>query len=127
MKNKLNLSLYGSEDFDMLCSIFQINPETLLQLFIDRLSFPLFYSHPDGKERWATLFFINFLEYEDASYHVDPELQDKYLTKFNRATAYIPNGKTQDFATKVKAGRAIMMEWQKAVLSARASYLTDNL
>jgi len=58
METQIQLSL--PEDFSMLCTIYQIKPELILEQFINQVSFPRFYSNPNGSEKWATYFFLTF-------------------------------------------------------------------
>jgi len=83
MKTSININL--PEDFTTLCTIYQINPETFIQAFIGEVSFPTFYSRPTATDRWATFFFLNLLRKVDVSIHVNQELEDEYVNKFNVA------------------------------------------
>ena len=121
----MNLNL--PEDFIILCSIYQIKPNVIVQTFIDQVSFPGFYSRPDGKDRWATLFFLHFLETEESQYEVNDEMEDEYLRKFTDALKqhFYPN--TYDELRAAEKGRAVMRQWMKAALSDRTKYIMDNL
>ncbi|KEQ28381.1 hypothetical protein N180_01745 [Pedobacter antarcticus 4BY] len=81
METTVQLAL--PEDFSTLCTIYQINPATLIQGFINQVFFPCFYSNPTGTDRWATYFFLNFLDVEEDAYEVDRELEEPYLRIFN--------------------------------------------
>jgi hypothetical protein len=80
-----NMKITLPEDFIILTSIYQIRPEVIVQLFVDQISFPGFYSRPYGKGRWATFFFLHFLDIEESKYEVNEEIEDEYLQKFTHA------------------------------------------
>ena len=124
METQIQLSL--PEDFSMLCTIYQIKPELILQQFIDQVSFPRFYSNPNGSEKWATYFFLNFLDREESKYEVDRELENHYLNIFNSTLLKLVK-MGGDHAIPEEAGRKVMRQWLKAVLAERSKYITDNL
>ncbi|WP_158800215.1 hypothetical protein [Pedobacter sp. L105] len=121
-----NIEVNLPVDFTTLCTIYQIKPETLIQLFINSLSFPCFYSNPMGSSRWATYLFLDYLDNEETVLEVDSELEEQYLTLFNRKILELleQNGDTRP---SEEAGRKIMAQWLKAVLAERTKYITDNL
>lgn len=119
---KLNLP----DDFTMLCTIYNINPETLIQSFIDQVSFPVFYAKPTAKDRSATLFFINFLDQPAVNYVPNHDLDDKYLECFMDTLQEHLNRSADPEKTE-QAGRGVMKKWEKAVLADRANYLLKNL
>jgi len=125
MKTSININL--PEDFTTLCTIYQTNPETFIQAFIEEVSFPTFYSRPTATDRWATFFFLNLLRKVDVSIHINQELEDEYLNKFNTAlqSSFDTNGSDETAAQA--AGRRVMKDWMKAVIAERARYLTDLL
>ena len=125
MKNSININM--PEDFTTLCTIYQINPETFIQAFIEEVSFPKFYSRPTATDRWATFFFLNLLRKVDVSIHINQELEDEYVNKFNTAlqSSFDRNG--SDKTAAQSAGRRVMKDWMKAVVAERARYLTDYL
>lgn len=125
MKTQMNINI--PEDFSTLCTIYQIKPVTLIQLFADKLSFPCYYSNTTGNDRWATLFFLNFLDLDDSGYEVDEELEEQYLDTLTQTLLRLLEVDREDVAMKEEAARKIMRQWCKAVLSKRAQYLTDNL
>jgi hypothetical protein len=122
-----NIKITLPEDFDTLCSIYQIAPEAIIQSFINQVSYPLFYSRPQDTDRWATFFFLDFLESEGYECVVNEALEDEYLRKFTDALRpdLFPN--VYDASKAEKNGRAIMRQWLKAVLAERSKYITDNL
>jgi len=124
---KITIDITLPEDFSTLLSIYQIKPDELIQYLADLISFPAFYSHPIGRNRWATYFFLDFLESEESHYRVDEELEEKYLKTFRRAIGYNFDQSPDDIAKSEQAGRNIMNQWLKAVLAERARYITDNL
>jgi hypothetical protein len=124
METQIQLSL--PEDFSTLCTIYQIKPELLIQQFIDQVSFPGFYSNPNGRSKWATYFFLNFLDREESKYEVDRELESHYLSIFNSTLLKLVK-MGGDNAIPEEAGRKVMRQWLKAVLADRTRYITDNL
>lgn len=124
METNIQVSL--PEDFSTLCTIYQIRPELLIQQFIDRVSFPGFYSNPNGSNKWATYFFLNFLDREESKYEVDRELESHYLSIFNSTLLKLVK-MGGDNAIPEEAGRKVMRQWLKAVLAERTKYITDNL
>jgi len=124
METNIQLSL--PEDFSMLCTIYQIKPELLIQQFVDQVSFPGFYSNPNGSSKWATYFFLNFLDREESKYEVDRELENHYLSIFNSTLLKLVK-MGGDNAIPESAGRKVMNDWLKAVLADRTRYITDNL
>ncbi|MBB5647657.1 hypothetical protein [Pedobacter cryoconitis] len=125
METPINITL--SEDFNTLCSIYQIKPEYFIQTFIDQVSFPSFYSRPSDKDRWATFFFLQFLEIEESHYDVNRELEEHYLSLFRKAIRCNFKDDPEDIPASVEAGRNMMNQWLKAVLAERAKYITDKL
>ncbi len=120
----MNLNL--PEDFTTLCTIYQIKPETMIQSFIDQVSFPGFYYNPTGRNRWATYFFLHFLDTEESKYEVDRELENKYLRIFNHTILQMFDQKEDESKAK-DAARKVMRQWLKAALAERTRYITDNL
>jgi len=125
METTINITL--PEDFYTLCSIYQIKPEVFVQNFIDQVSFPSFYSNPTGSNRWVTFCFLNFLDLEESKYEVNEDLESQYLNLFSDAIRYNHDVNPEDMVQSVKAGREIMKQWLKAVLTERTKYITDNL
>jgi hypothetical protein len=125
METNMNINL--PEDFSTLCSIYQIKPEVIIQSFVNQVSFPYFYSRPHATDRWATFFFLHFLDVEDSKYEVNDELEDEYLRKFTDALKehFYPN--QFDEAKAEEVGRAVMRQWMKAAMADRSKYIMDNL
>ncbi|WP_158797516.1 hypothetical protein [Pedobacter sp. L105] len=124
---KITIDITLPEDFYTLLSIYQIKPDVFVQYLANQISFPVFYSHPTGSNRWATYFFLDFLESEESEYEVNEELEAKYLKVFKRAIGYNFDQTTDEFTKSEQAGREIMNQWLKAVLAERTRYITDNL
>lgn len=113
METTIHLNL--SEDFNTLCTIYQIKPEYFIQTFINQVSFPEYYSRPTAKDRWATLFFLQFLQVECASYNVNRELEKQHLTLFKDAMMYKFETEPENNPVLIKTGREVMRQWLKAV------------
>lgn len=125
METTINITL--PEDFNILCNIYQIRPETIIQKFIEQVSFPVFYSNTNGEERWATFFFLNYLNLYESDYKVNEVLENHYLKAFTKVTAENLDMHPHDTAKAEQAGREVMQLWLKAVLTERAKYIIDNL
>jgi len=125
METTIQITL--SEDFETLCSIYQIKLEYFIQTFIDQVSLPEYYSSPSSDNRWGTLFFLQFLEAELSHYNVNRELEDHYLVAFDQAMKYNYDANSAANETALTTGKNIMRQWLKAALAERAKYLTDNI
>ncbi|WP_158798660.1 hypothetical protein [Pedobacter sp. L105] len=125
METTIHITL--SEDFETLCSIYQINPEYFVQQFINQVSLPEYYSSPSNNNRWGTLFFLQFLEVELSHYEVNRELEEHFLDTFDQAMQYNYDANPASCDTSMTTGRDIMRNWLKAVLAERAKYITDTL
>lgn len=125
METTIQLTL--PEDFNTLCSIYQIQPEYFIQTFIDKISLPIYYGGANDSDKWSTLFFLQFLESEHEHYEVNDELETKFLTKFNRIVRYNFEPNLVNTGVTLTAGREVMREWLIAVLAERSKYLTDTL
>lgn len=115
------------EDFMSLCTIYQIKPDFFIQTFINQVSFPVFYSQPHQNDRWATFFFLKFLDVEESAYEVNEDLEDQYLELFTRMVKQNFIDHQDDPIEVEKAAREIMNQWLKAVLAERSQYIIDNL
>lgn len=125
METTIHLTV--SEDFETLCSIYQIKPEYFVQKFINQVSLPEYYSSPSNHNRWGTLFFLQFLEVELSHYEVNREFEDHYLLAFDQAMQYKYDTNPALSETSLSIGRNIMRQWLKVVLAERAKYITDHL
>lgn len=123
METKISITL--PDDFNTLCTIYQIKPEVIIQTFVNQVSFPCYYSHPTGGDRWATLFFLHFLD--ESECETNEDLEDYHLESFTETLLQISYDFPKDDLKSEEAGRRVMSQWLKAVLVERAKYLTDNL
>jgi hypothetical protein len=114
---ELDIKIDLPEDFRMLCEIFSIQPQSIVQLIVNQISFPHFYTHSNDKGKWATLILLDYLDDED---HLDEK--EREFTEY-----YLENIKETDSAKAEDAAREIIREWHKAVSKERAKYLLDNL
>jgi len=77
--------------------------------------------------KWATLFFLQYVELKDQDSDTEFDLEDHYLQCFTDTLAK-NMAKNNDGGAKAReAGREVIREWQKAVLAERAKYITDQL
>lgn len=123
METTIQLDL--PEDFDTLCSLYSIKPQQLIQSFINQVSLPRFYSNPIGNGRWATYFFLDYIDNDENNILVDRDLETKYLNLFNRhlIDAVKESG---NVSSSESEGRKILRLWHRDLLSKRSKYLTDN-
>ena len=125
METTIHLTL--SEDFETLCSIYQIQPEYFIQTFIDQVSLPEYYNEPSNDNRWGTLFFLYFIETELSHYDVNRKLESRFLDAFNQAMKYNFDAHSIASEATLTTGRNIIRQWLKAALAERTKYITDNL
>ncbi|QEM03057.1 hypothetical protein DIU31_005805 [Mucilaginibacter rubeus] len=121
---ELDLKINLPEDFTMLCEIFAVKPQFIIQLIIDQISFPRFYAHSFDKGKWATLIFLDYLDNEHHLDEKEMEFNEHYLEKFSDAVEAI---KENSPAVVEEAAREVIREWHKAISKERAKYLLDNL
>lgn len=124
---KIDLKITPTEDFTTLCSIYNIQPEMLIQSFIDQISFPCYYSKDEDDEKWALLFFLQYLDSDSYNEVINEKLQDYYLNIFSKVIAENLDSFPGDPLKAQEAGRKIIRKWHKAVLAERTKYITDQL
>ena len=124
---EIDIQITLKEDFNMLCSIYEIKPEVIIQSFIDQVSFPCYYSQVDKeKDKWAILFFLQYLDSDDYEDEINEKLQDYYLDRFSKVVAKNLDKHPKDRHRAEEAGRHVIKQWEKAVLAERARYITDK-
>lgn len=115
------------EDLMSLCMIYNIQPQKVIECFVQHVSFPSYYSEVNGKNKWATLFFLQMIDAKEDETETDIGLEDHYLQYFND-TLTAEKEKYDDGGVKAReAGRNVIRNWQKAVLAGRVKYITDQL
>lgn len=103
------------DDFRMLCEIFNYDPQSVIQEFIDRISLPEYYYDPHDPHRWATLFFLDYMDHFAAEQEHPGEVHDKFIRKLNKKI------KSAKSARKTKeACREVLEEWHKAIKEANS-------
>jgi hypothetical protein len=117
------------EDFSNLCDIFKVRPERFIQVIIDKVSFPYFFSHPNETGRWATLIFLELLDSEDLYDEREMEFNEPYLTDISEKVQQIleEGNNEQNQANAEQAVRQIIRRWHKDLLKERVRYLIDDL
>ncbi len=124
---KYTFELELSEDFHMLCDIFRIKPETIIQKIISRISFPFYYSNLNDKERWATLLLLDYLGTDHEITDEEFDFHRPYMDQLGDSVMGILR-KDRDATKKAEAAaRKVMKQWHKAVLAERAKYIIDDL
>jgi len=121
------IKLNVPEDLLSLCTIYNIQPQKVLECFAKNVSFPRYYTDVNGKNRWATLFFLQLLDGKEDETETDIGLEEHYLQHFNDTLA-IQMEEHNDNGVKARAaGRNVIRNWQKAVIAERAKYILDGL
>jgi len=115
------------EDLMNLCTIYNIQPQKVIECFVKNVSFPSYYTDVNGKNNWATLFFLQLLDDQEDETETDIGLEDHYLQHFNDTLARALEEHDDNGLKTREAGRRVIRDWQKAVLAERARYLIDQL
>jgi len=122
---EITVNVQLPEDFMSLCTIYNIQPQQFIQSFINKVSFPSYYTGTSKQMKWATLFFLQYVEMAEQDSDTEYDLEDHYLQRF---TDTLTENMKNDGGVKARAAvRVVMMDWQKAVLAERAKYITDQL
>jgi len=122
---EITVNVQLPEDFMSLCTIYNIQPQQFIQSFINKVSFPSYYTGTSKQMKWATLFFLQYVEMAEQDSDTEYDLEDHYLQRF---TDTLTENMKNDGGAKARAAvRVVMMDWQKAVLAERAKYITDQL
>lgn len=119
MLMKMNVTINPTEDFSILCDLFKVEPQELLQKFVERVSFPFYYSQPDGDQRWATLFFLCYLGQQGKDNELEMAEHEPFMTELAEVVfKHLETGqKNTDKAAL--AGRKVMKQWHKQVMAKR--------
>ena len=115
------------EDLMNLCTIYNIQPQKVMECFAQHVSFPTYYTDVIGKTRWATLFFLQLLDAKEDETETDIGLEEHYLQHFTDTLAVQMKEHNDDGVKAREAGRNVIREWQRAVIAARAGYILDQL
>lgn len=115
----INLKVSLPEDFRMLCDLFQVDPEMIVQKFINRVSFPYYYSRPDGNERWATLFFLNEIMEGSPQTQAELPLHEPFMDALAEVVFKYLDGGSKNVEKAEMAGRKVMKKWHKQILATR--------
>ena len=115
------------EDLMNLCTIYNIQPQKVMECFARHVSFPIYYTDVNGKTRWATLFFLQLLDEKEDETETDIGLEEHYLQHFTDTLAIQMKEHNDDGVKAREAGRKVISNWQKAVLAGRAKYTLDGL
>ena len=67
-----------------------------------------------GKNKWATLFFLQLIDAKEDETETDIELEEHYLQCFNDTLAIQMKEHNDDGAKAREAGRNVIRQWQKA-------------
>lgn len=115
----LNLKITLPEDFKILCDLFQVEPEEIINKFISRVSFPFYYSRPDGNERWATLFFLNEISEGNPSVQAELPLHEPFMDALAEVVFKHLDTGNKNVEKAELAGRMVMKKWHKHILAER--------
>ena len=124
---EITINLQVPEDFRSLCTIYNIQPQQFIQSFINKVSFPSYYTGTSKQMKWATLFFLQYTELMEQDSDTEFDLEDQYLQCFTDTLAENMEKHKDGGAKAREAGREVIRDWQKAVLAERARYITDQL
>lgn len=124
---KYTFELELPEDFHMLCDIFKIKPETIIQKIISRISLPFYYSNLNDKERWATLILLDYLDTDYEIEDTEFDFHRPYMDELSDSVMPILGGNPDAHSEAEAAARKVMKQWHKAVLAERAKYIIDDL
>ena len=115
------------EDLMSLCTIYNIQPQKVMECFAKNVSFPTYYTDVNGKNKWATLFFLQLIDAKEDETETDIDLEEHYLQLFNDTLARHMDEHDDDGVKAREAGRNVIRQWQKAVIAERAKYILDGL
>ncbi|MCX2482568.1 hypothetical protein [Pedobacter sp. MR2016-24] len=121
------IKLNVPEDLMNLCTIYNIRPQKVMDCFAKSVSSPTYYTDVNGKNRWATLFFLQLLDAKEDETETDIALEEHYLDCFNDTLAKYLKEYDDDGEKAREAGRNVIRQWQKAVIADRAKYIFDQL
>jgi len=124
---EITVKLDVPEDLMNLCTIYNIQPQKVMQCFAKNVSFPTYYTDVNGKNKWATLFFLQLIDAKEDETETDIGLEEHYLQHFNDILSEQMEEHDDDGVKAREAGRNVIRNWQKAVLGERARYITDQL
>lgn len=114
----INVHINPTEDFHILCDLFNVEPQVLLQKFVEKISFPFYYSQPDGNERWATLFFLSYIE-EGKRNTAEMAEHEPFMNELAEVVFKHLESGHQNSAKAELAGRKLMKKWHKQVMAKR--------
>lgn len=116
---KIKITITPPEDFMVLCDLFKVEPQELLQQFVERVSFPFYYSQPDGDERWATLFFLQYLSVEKQHLKDEMEQHEPFMNELAEVVFRHLDGSQKNVLKAELAGRKVMDKWHKHLIAKR--------
>lgn len=108
MKKAIRIEL--PDDFCTACEIFGLPPEEVIQEFTRRVSLPVYFSEREDRHRWATLFFLDYIDHLAPKRRQPEDIHEKYMHLLNKRTETAKNSRARE-----KAGRQVLLEWRKAV------------
>ncbi|WP_316750929.1 hypothetical protein [Pedobacter gandavensis] len=118
---KMNVTINPTEDFSVLCDLFKVAPQALLQEFVNQVSFPFYYSQPDGDERWATLFFLYYLGKYGQDNEADMPMHEPFMNQMAEVVFKELENGHQNSKKAETAGRKVMKNWHKQIMEKRGA------
>ena len=116
----LTITIDIPEDFKQLCDIFNFDPEDIFQAFANKISFPVFYSQPNSRHRWANFFFLDYLvdtcRNDTTKWEIHKAFMDKMVHSISKS-----DDKSEE------ANRTVMKEWHQFILNKRTEDLINKL
>lgn len=111
---KATITLELPEDFRLHCEIYRYDPKDVLQEFVNRVSLPCYSAGHHRDCRWATGFFLDYIDHLAPDDDGSDEVHNYYLNKLSKTIRPIQNDKKRE-----KACRKIMRQWAEAVKIAK--------
>lgn len=117
---KLTINIALSDDFKQVCEIFDFYPESVVQRFVNEVSFPVFFGRSTSHHRWATFFFLDYLGAANGDLAEKLDKLEPFLDKIGQSIR-------KDEDENEKAVRKVMIEWHRSVLRERSEALLNAL
>jgi len=116
---KLTINIDLPDDFKQVCEIFDFNPDSVVQRFVNEVSFPVFFGNSTSHHRWATFFFLDYLGAADGNSAEKLDKLKPFLDKIDQSI-------TKDPKESEKSVRKVMIDWHRSVLRERSEDLLNK-
>ena len=125
METTINITI--PDDFRIACEIFDIPQREIIQLIVDRISLPFFFSHPADTQKWATLVFLGHVDNGRPYDETEMEFHKPYMTQVLDVVPHILAEEFGNSNEAEEAARKVVKKWHQAVIARRAAYLINTL